>query len=110
MVLGYCIILTSDMKTVKLPVKFNPSVKPCAVMKVSLILCGLMEKMFPILTQMISQGIYQNMKRSTFKRNYLLQGPPDAGKSTYMDLIIKFIGKKLKCDISLQQICKNERF
>lgn len=96
------------MKTVKLPITYNGSIKPCAVMKV--FHSWVDEEDVPILTQIIAQGIYQNMKRSTFKRNYLLQGPPDAGKSTYMDLIIKFIGKKLKCDISLQQICKNERF
>lgn len=96
------------MKTVKLPITYNGAIKPCPIMKV--FHSWVDEEDVPILTQIIAQGIYQNMKRSTFKRNYLLQGPPDAGKSTYMDLIIKFISKKLKCDISLQQICKNERF
>jgi len=96
------------MKTVKLPVVYDGAIKPCGVMKV--FHSWVDEDDVPILTQIIAQGIYQNMRRSTFKRNYLLQGPPDAGKSTYMDLVIKFIGKNLKCDISLQQICKNERF
>jgi phage/plasmid-associated DNA primase len=96
------------LKTLKLPVTYKANIKPCAVMKV--FHSWVDEDDVPILTQIIAQGIYQNMKRSTFKRNYLLQGPPDAGKSTYMDLCIKFIDKKLKCDISLQQICKNERF
>lgn len=96
------------MKTVKLPIVYDPSIKPCSVMKV--FHSWVDDEDVPILTQIIAQGIYQNMRRTTFKRNYLLQGPPDAGKSTYMDLVIKFIGKKLKCDISLQQICNNERF
>jgi phage/plasmid-associated DNA primase len=96
------------MKTLKLPATYKKEIKPCAVMKV--FHSWVDEDDVPILTQIIAQGIYQNMRRTTFKRNYLLQGPPDAGKSTYMDLCIKFIDKKLKCDISLQQICKNERF
>jgi hypothetical protein len=57
------------MKTLKLPVTYKKEIKPCSVMKV--FHSWVDEDDVPILTQIIAQGIYQNMRRTTFKRNYL---------------------------------------
>jgi putative DNA primase/helicase len=37
-------------------------------------------------------------------------GPPDTGKTTLLNIIIKFIGEKNVADLSLQQIASKERF
>jgi len=96
------------MKTVKLPVKYDVKAPTRAV------LAMLEEWVFTedvlILIQILSQSMYQNMYRTTLKRNYLLQGETDAGKSTYIDLITKFFGSAQTGGVPLQDITNDVRF
>src|SRR5208283_4279320 len=96
------------MKTVKLPVKYDAN----APMPPVLAVLGewVSKEDTPILIQILSQAMYQNMCRTTLKRNYLLQGDTDAGKSTYIDLITKFFGSAQTSGVPLQDICNDVRF
>lgn len=52
------------------------------------------EKDVDILVQIPAQGFVQAMIDDTFKKSYLLQGERDSGKSSYLELIYRSVGKE----------------
>ncbi len=95
-------------KTVKLPVEYDPNAPIQPVLDV--LSSWVDESDVPLLIQILAQALYQQANRTTLKRNYLLQGETDAGKSTYLDLLMKFCGETQISDVSLQEICADVRF
>jgi phage/plasmid-associated DNA primase len=96
------------MKTVKLPITYDRKAPTRPVLDI--LGRWVSPEDVPILIQILAQAIYQNMRRTTLKRNYLLQGETDAGKSTYIDLTTKFFGPTVIAGVSLQEICADIRF
>jgi phage/plasmid-associated DNA primase len=97
------------MLTYRLPVKYNKGADPATFLKV--LREWVEEDDVRILLQIPSQAIIQYMRRKTYKRNYLVQGEPNAGKSTFLDLLIKFFGgDKGKSMVPLCDICGTNRF
>lgn len=47
-----------------------------------------------LLPQIPAQGIIQSMVDDTFKKSYLLQGERNSGKSSYLELLYRTLGKK----------------
>lgn len=56
------------------------------------------------LYQIPAQAMLQASGHAPFKKCYLLQGRPDAGKSTYLELLYRTFGKENKSDISLEDL------
>lgn len=56
------------------------------------------------LYQIPAQAILQASGHAPFKKCYLLQGRPDGGKSTYLELLYRCFGKDNKSDISLEDL------
>lgn len=95
-------------KTVKLPVIYDPTAPTEPVLKV--LKQWVEENDVQLLIQIIAQALYQQSSRRTLKRNYMLQGETDAGKSTYLNLVSMFCGETQVSDVSLQEICADVRF
>jgi phage/plasmid-associated DNA primase len=96
------------LKTVKLPVAYDPSAPTEPVLAV--LSQWVDEQDVSLLVQILAQALYQQANRTTLKRNYLLQGETDAGKSTYLDMLQMFCGENQISDVSLQEICSDVRF
>lgn len=78
--------------TYVLPADYDPSAPTEPVMD---ILHQWVEKEdVDLLIQIPAQGFIQAMLDDTFKKSYLLQGERDSGKSTYLELIYRSIGKE----------------
>ncbi len=56
------------------------------------------------LYQIPAQAILQASGHAPFKKCYLLQGRPDGGKSTYLELLYRCFGKQNKSDVSLEDL------
>ena len=96
------------MKTTKIPVNYD---KDAPVQPVIAVLSRWVDEQdVGVLIQILAQALYQQMRRSTLKHNYLLQGDTDAGKSTYLDMVTAFCGNHHLSSISLQAICGEQRF
>jgi phage/plasmid-associated DNA primase len=63
----------------------------------------------PLLVQIAAQAILQAQLQVSYKKNYIVQGEPHAGKSTYIEFLIRFFGDELVSHKSLQSVC-NDRF
>jgi phage/plasmid-associated DNA primase len=96
------------MKTKKLPVSYNKDISSDISRKV--LQQWVSEGDFQFLTQIPAQSIVQHIKRASFKHNYLAQGDTDSGKSTYLDLLVRFIGYSNRSGVPLQNICNDTRF
>jgi primase-polymerase (primpol)-like protein/phage/plasmid-associated DNA primase len=60
------------------------------------------------LYQLAAQGVLQMLGYGPFKKAYLLQGPPDAGKSSYRELLLRTFGARNICDVSLEMLNPKE--
>jgi hypothetical protein len=63
----------------------------------------------PLLIQIAAQAILQAQLRVSYKKSYILQGEPHAGKSTYIDFLTRFFGRVPVSSRSLQSLC-TDRF
>lgn len=59
------------------------------------------------LYQMFVQPILQALGSAPFKKAYLLQGDPDAGKSSFLEIPLKLFGNKLHSHVSLQHLAED---
>lgn len=57
------------------------------------------------LIQIPAQAIMQMQRCVPFKKAHLIQGEPNAGKSTFVSLLVKFFTTEYVTSIRLQQIC-----
>jgi len=91
--------------TYKLAVKYNPNMKNCGVIP-------LLKRMVDVrdiktLVQIPAQALLQMQTAHSYKKAYLLQGEPHAGKTSYLKLLYKLFGDDFTTAISLQQLCEN---
>lgn len=59
------------------------------------------------LIQIPAQALLQMQTGNSFKKAYLLQGEPHAGKTSYLKLLYGLFGETFISQISLQQLCEN---
>ena len=89
----------------KLPVDFDENADPTPTF-------NLISQWVPshpeVLYQIPAQAIMQRLGFGPYKKFYLLQGPPDAGKSTYLDVLFTVFGKENKCDVSLDELSPSQ--
>ena len=60
------------------------------------------------LYQLPAQALMQMLGYGPFKKCYLLQGNRDAGKSSYIELLIRTFGTQNRCDVSLDMLNPKE--
>lgn len=60
------------------------------------------------LCQLPAQALMQMLGYGSFKKCYLLQGNRDAGKSSYIELLIRTFGTQNRCDVSLEMLNPKE--
>jgi phage/plasmid-associated DNA primase len=63
----------------------------------------------PLLVQILAQALLQAQLRIPYKKNYIIQGEPHAGKSTFINFITQVLGNDVVTHKSLQSLC-NDRF
>jgi phage/plasmid-associated DNA primase len=62
-----------------------------------------------ILIQIAAQAVLQAQLQTTYKKSYIIQGEPHAGKSTYIEFLTGFFGNDQISSRSLQSLC-DDRF
>ena len=67
------------------------------------------EKDVELLYQIPAQALLQMMGADPFKKAYLIQGDMDAGKSAYLQILLRMFGKDSHSQVSLQAF-SNDRF
>lgn len=88
--------------TWRLPVTYDPAANPAIAETV--VAQWVADDDVPILFQIPAQALVQAMRDQTWKKNYVLQGEPNAGKSTYIQMLLFFFGTANVANVSLQQI------
>lgn len=95
----------SHMFTYKLSVVYNPEVRNCDAI---LLLKRMVEpELIKTLIQIPAQALLQMQLGHAYKKAYLLQGEPHAGKTSYLKLLYEIFGKEFRSSISLQQLCED---
>lgn len=97
----------SHMFTYKLSVTYNPSVKNC--LAIPLLKRMVESGNVKTLIQIPAQALLQMQTGHAYKKAYLLQGEPHAGKTSYLKLLYMMFGDDFTTAISLQQLC-TDRF
>lgn len=92
--------------TYKLAVKYNPYARNCHAI-------ALLERMVErqdirTLVQIPAQALLQMQTGNAYKKAYLLQGEPHAGKTSFLKLLYRIFGDDFTAAISLQQLCENQ--
>jgi len=91
--------------TYKLSVKYNPDIKNC---KAIFLLKRMVEREYiKTLIQIPAQALLQMQTGNSYKKAYLLQGEPHAGKTSYLKLLYMLFGNEFTAAISLQQLCED---
>lgn len=93
--------------TFKLDASFNPASKNCKA--ISLLKRMVEPENIKTLCQIPAQAFLQMQSRHAYKKAYLLQGEPNAGKTSYLTLLFKLLGDDQFSQVSLQQLC-SDRF
>lgn len=93
--------------TYKLSVTYDPLVKNCKA--IPLLKRMVESENIKTLLQIPAQAILQMQTGNAYKKAYLLQGEPHAGKTSYLKLLYMMFGDEFTTAISLQQLC-NDRF
>ncbi|HNX18259.1 MAG TPA: DUF5906 domain-containing protein [Methanoregula sp.] len=93
--------------TYRIPVTYNPLIKTDAVR--DLLLSWVEPEDVPLLIQIAAQAILQTQLQTTYKKSYIVQGEPNAGKSTYIEFLTGFFGSEQISSRSLQSLC-DDRF
>lgn len=93
--------------TYKLSVIYNPNIKNCHAIELlkRMVDPGLIKT----LIQIPAQSILQMQTGHAYKKAYILQGEPHAGKTSYLKLLYSVFGNDFTTSISLQQLC-SDRF
>ena len=91
--------------TYKLSVKYDPTQKNCIV--IPLLKRMVDAKDIITLVQIPAQALLQMQTANSYKKAYLLQGEPHAGKTSYLKLLYRLFGNDFTTAISLQQLCDN---
>lgn len=90
----------------KFDIKFNPANTTDIIHKK--VICEYVEPGdVDILYQIVAQALLQTLGAAPFKKAYLLQGDQDAGKSGFLELLLRTFGKKTHSQVSLQDLCNN---
>jgi len=97
----------THMFTYKLSVTYDPSIRNCVAIP-------LLKRMvepgnIKTLIQIPAQALLQMQTGHAYKKAYLLQGEPHAGKTSYLKLLYMMFGDDFTTAISLQQLC-TDRF
>lgn len=93
--------------TYKLSVNFNPHAKTKDALK--LLSQWVDAENVPVLLQIPAQGLLQMQTGHAYKKAYLLQGEPHAGKTSYLTMLIRMFNPEFIASIRLQQVC-DDRF
>ncbi|MGA9029904.1 MAG: DUF5906 domain-containing protein, partial [Methanoregula sp.] len=91
--------------TYRIPVTYDASIKGDAAR--NLLLSWVEPEDVPLLIQIAAQAILQAQLQTTYKKNYIAQGEPNAGKSTYIEFLTGFFGNDQISARSLQSICED---
>ena len=97
----------SHLFTYKLSVTFDPTVKNCVA--IPLLKRMVEPSHIKTLIQIPAQALLQMQTGHAYKKAYLLQGEPHAGKTSYLKLLYMAFGDDFTTAISLQQLC-TDRF
>ena len=91
--------------TYKLSVKYDDSIpKLYSLLLLEDWAPGLSSALF----QIPAQALLQMQLGHPYKKAYILQGEPHAGKSTFLDLLILIFTKDFIAAVRLQQLCKGQ--
>jgi len=93
--------------TYKLSVEYNPSLRNCNA--ISLLKRMVERGDIKTLLQIPAQALLQMQTGHSYKKAYLLQGEPHAGKTSYLKLLYELFGSDFRGTVSLQQLC-DDRF
>lgn len=93
--------------TYKLSVFYDPSIKNCSA--IPLLKRMVEPELIKTLIQIPAQALLQMQTGHAYKKAYLLQGEPHAGKTSYLKLLYLIFGDDFTTAISLQQLC-TDRF
>jgi phage/plasmid-associated DNA primase len=91
--------------TYKLSVKYNPEARNCHA--VQLLKRMVEPKDIKTLIQVPAQALLQMQTAHAYKKAYILQGEPHAGKTSFLKLLYRLFGNDFTTAISLQQLCDN---
>jgi len=97
----------SHLFTYKLSVTYDPTVKNCVA--IPLFKRMVDPENIKTLIQIPAQALLQMQTGHAYKKAYLLQGEPHAGKTSYLKLLYMMFGDDFTTAISLQQLC-TDRF
>ena len=90
----------------KYDIKFNPENENDTIHND--VICKYVEpKDVDLLYQIVAQALLQMLGSAPFKKSYILQGDPDAGKSAFLELLLQTFGQKTHSQVALQDICNN---
>lgn len=88
----------------KIPVKYDKSGSDDSVLNM---LCGYIDD--PVdLIEILAQACMETMGHGPYKRAYLIHGPKNTGKTTFVELLERFAGVDMCADVSIELI--NQRF
>ena len=91
--------------TYKLSVNYKPEVRNC---KAIFLLKRMVDREnIKTLLQIPAQALLQMQTANSYKKAYLLQGEPHAGKTSYLKLLYMLFGNEFTTAISLQQLCED---
>jgi len=93
--------------TYQIPVEYDP--KMPAKEARDLIGQWVQPEDIPLLIQMAAQAVLQAQLRVSYKKSYILQGEPHAGKSAFIEFLTRFFGTAQVSSRSLQSLC-TDRF
>lgn len=92
--------------TYKLPAAYDPNAKPCIAIP---LLKRMVDREFVCtLIQIPAQALLQVQTGHAYKKAYLLQGEPHAGKTSYLKLLYMLFGNDFTASVSLQQLCADK--
>ena len=97
----------TNLFTYKLSVKYKPEIKNCYV--IPLLKRMVDAEHIKTLVQIPAQALLQMQTGHAYKKAYLLQGEPHAGKTSYLKLLYAVFGDDFTTAISLQHLC-TDRF
>ena len=93
--------------TYKLSVEYDPTMRNCNAIQ---LLKRMVERQdIKTLIQIPAQALLQMQMNHSFKKAYLLQGEPHAGKTSYLKFLYEIFGSEFRGSIPLQQLC-NDKF
>ena len=93
--------------TYKMQVKYKPEIRNCYV--IPLLKRMVDNEHIKTLIQIPAQALLQMQTGHAYKKAYLLQGEPHAGKTSYLKLLYAIFGDDFTTSISLQHLC-TDRF